>query len=217
MSEFNIEVEGGSSVRLPTAGKYCDRDIVVTATGGASADGVRCIQFTVTLENDSAYLPLDGLTEIPEMLSISTEWTTGNTSNQVFANKISSGTVNILPIKKVVYNSGYCLSFDLSCIYNILRSSTVEWQVKAPFDDYTGRNIAGNVPWTNQDVFAWTVARAGYALDTTGTLCIKNPSYNFGAGIPYFVTAMYNVIPSTVEGYVEIDRTANTTNVTATV
>ena len=31
---FNIEVEGGKSVRLPTAGKYCDRDIVVTATGG---------------------------------------------------------------------------------------------------------------------------------------------------------------------------------------
>lgn len=31
---FEIEVQGGSSVRLPTAGKYCDRDIVVTATGG---------------------------------------------------------------------------------------------------------------------------------------------------------------------------------------
>ena len=32
----NITVEGGTSVRLPTAGKYCDRDIVVTATGGGS-------------------------------------------------------------------------------------------------------------------------------------------------------------------------------------
>ena len=31
----NITVEGGTSVRLPTAGKYCDRDIVVTATGNA--------------------------------------------------------------------------------------------------------------------------------------------------------------------------------------
>ena len=28
-----ITVEGGTSVLLPTAGKYCDRDIVVTATG----------------------------------------------------------------------------------------------------------------------------------------------------------------------------------------
>jgi len=30
----NITVESGSSVRLPTAGKYCDRDIVITAKGG---------------------------------------------------------------------------------------------------------------------------------------------------------------------------------------
>ena len=30
MSEHNITVEGGSSVRLKTVGKYCDRDIVVT-------------------------------------------------------------------------------------------------------------------------------------------------------------------------------------------
>ena len=34
MSEINITVEGGTSVRLPTAGKYCDRDIVITAEGG---------------------------------------------------------------------------------------------------------------------------------------------------------------------------------------
>lgn len=30
----NIMIEGGTSVRLPTAGKYCDRDIIITATGG---------------------------------------------------------------------------------------------------------------------------------------------------------------------------------------
>lgn len=33
---FNIEVESGSSVLLPTAGTYCDRDIVITATGGGA-------------------------------------------------------------------------------------------------------------------------------------------------------------------------------------
>lgn len=31
---FDITVDGGSSIRLPTAGKYCDRDIVITAEGG---------------------------------------------------------------------------------------------------------------------------------------------------------------------------------------
>lgn len=35
----NITVEGGKSVRLPTAGKYCDRDIVVTATGSGGGGG----------------------------------------------------------------------------------------------------------------------------------------------------------------------------------
>lgn len=33
-----IMVEGGKSVRLPTKGKYCDRDIVVTATGVDTSD-----------------------------------------------------------------------------------------------------------------------------------------------------------------------------------
>lgn len=31
----NITVDGGTSVRLPTAGKYCDQDIIITAVGGA--------------------------------------------------------------------------------------------------------------------------------------------------------------------------------------
>lgn len=35
---FNIEVEGGKTVRLTTAGKYCDRDIVVTAKGAEIAE-----------------------------------------------------------------------------------------------------------------------------------------------------------------------------------
>lgn len=34
MSEFNVTVESGKSIKPPTAGKYCDRDIVVTAEGG---------------------------------------------------------------------------------------------------------------------------------------------------------------------------------------
>ena len=33
----DITIEGGTSLRLKTAGKYCDRDIVITATGGGGA------------------------------------------------------------------------------------------------------------------------------------------------------------------------------------
>ena len=45
---FNITVEGGTSVRLPTAGKYCDRDIVVTATGGGGSESPVIKPLTIT-------------------------------------------------------------------------------------------------------------------------------------------------------------------------
>lgn len=38
MSEFNITVAGGASVRLPTAGKYCDRDMLITAEKGGDTE-----------------------------------------------------------------------------------------------------------------------------------------------------------------------------------
>lgn len=47
MSEYNFTVESGSAVRLKTAGKYCDRDIVVTATGGAAEQENKLIERTI--------------------------------------------------------------------------------------------------------------------------------------------------------------------------
>lgn len=58
----NITVEGGTSVRLPTAGKYCDRDIVVTATGGGSVSEPSTIS-GINLHNAETDIPntyLDG-------------------------------------------------------------------------------------------------------------------------------------------------------------
>ena len=58
----NITVEGGTSVRLPTSGKYCDRDIVVTATGGGSVTEPSTIS-GINLHNKETDIPntyLDG-------------------------------------------------------------------------------------------------------------------------------------------------------------
>ena len=52
----NITVEGGTSVRLPTAGKYCDRDIVVTATGGGSVTEPSTIS-GINLHNKETDIP----------------------------------------------------------------------------------------------------------------------------------------------------------------
>ena len=43
---FDITVEGGTSVRLPTAGKYCDRDIVITAKRAAAAPVIQPLEVT---------------------------------------------------------------------------------------------------------------------------------------------------------------------------
>ena len=62
----NITVEGGTSVRLPTAGKYCDRDIVVTATGGGSVSEPATIS-GINLHNAETDIPntyLNGATVI---------------------------------------------------------------------------------------------------------------------------------------------------------
>lgn len=52
----NITVEGGTSVRLPTSGKYCDRDIVVTATGGGSVSEPATI-IGINLHNTETDIP----------------------------------------------------------------------------------------------------------------------------------------------------------------
>lgn len=35
---YNVTVKGGKSVRLPTEGKYCEQDIIITAEGGGTED-----------------------------------------------------------------------------------------------------------------------------------------------------------------------------------
>lgn len=62
MSEFNIEVAGGSSVRLPTAGKYCPKDIVVTASGGGGgATPANPIIKPLTVTTNGTYTAPDGV------------------------------------------------------------------------------------------------------------------------------------------------------------
>ena len=53
---YNITVDGGTSVRLQTAGKYCDRDIVVTATGGGSVTEPSTIS-GINLHNKETDIP----------------------------------------------------------------------------------------------------------------------------------------------------------------
>ena len=55
---FNIEVQGGSTVLLPTAGKYCDRDIVVAATGGSNDLWFPLIERSIEYINNESIVTL---------------------------------------------------------------------------------------------------------------------------------------------------------------
>ncbi len=61
MSNFNITVEGGSSVRLPTAGKYCDRDILITATGGGGTTPANPIIEPLSVTENGTYTAPNGV------------------------------------------------------------------------------------------------------------------------------------------------------------
>lgn len=46
MSELNITIDGGTSKKLLTAGKFCDKNIVVTATGGGGSGTIEALDIT---------------------------------------------------------------------------------------------------------------------------------------------------------------------------
>lgn len=221
-------------------------------TGGGAADltaavqalcdgfsGIRKMQFTVTLLEDSLYLPLDGLTEIPEILQITPydeamlTATSGLGSTATpLTGKIAYLTVPILPIKLVGYSSSTIVRFPANTTRYLSSAGGYDTgygtDVVGTYE--LNRNAGGAVGITQpanitdtqcQTAFRATVKAQNYALDTDGTLCIGKSASGaeryYGAGVEYLVTALYDVIPSTANGYVTLDRTVNATNVTATV
>ena len=71
MADIEITVDGGSSARLLTAGKYCDRNILVTETGGgggtsASPSDVNFYDYDGTLLYSYTIAEANLLTELPQ-------------------------------------------------------------------------------------------------------------------------------------------------------
>ena len=73
MADIEITVDGGSSTRLLTAGKYCDRNILVTATSGgggggtsASPSDVNFYDYDGTLLYSYTISEANLLTELPQ-------------------------------------------------------------------------------------------------------------------------------------------------------
>jgi hypothetical protein len=67
---WNIEVEGGKSVRLPTAGKYCDQDIVVTAKGDDLAKQIVERKVTQIVDNGITKVGVYGVAYCSELTEV---------------------------------------------------------------------------------------------------------------------------------------------------
>lgn len=85
MSELNINIDGGTSTKLLTAGKYCDKDIIITASGGGG--GELPDDFFLVTGNCSYRFAFDNMTYLLETEPFKNKWHTNNieSSNYMFA------------------------------------------------------------------------------------------------------------------------------------
>lgn len=115
MAEHSITVQGGSSVRLKTAGKYCDRDIVVTAEGGGAAKctialNVYDANFSIWWA-DRAYTNLSS-NDHPSYIEVE-----GDQMVAVFVSGMSGG---VSPSGCVGWGSSTTIPMDGSYMYGLL-------------------------------------------------------------------------------------------------
>ena len=204
--------------------------------GGGGTSDIRRVQFTVELEADSTYLPLTQLTEIPDVLIVSSYDPTVREATSGYGgigdgnpskDHITSMVVAMPPIPYFHNNSGTRVNFVAGSAY--LRGNNTYFTSNT-VPDY-GRYSNGDLGWvqpanvgitTLQKAFAYAVRSQRYALDGNGKLVIRNNptqlNYPFGAGMTYIVTALYDALaPNTLGAIVGLDRTVNNANVIATV
>lgn len=111
MSEFNVTVDGGNSIRLKTAGKYCDRDIVVTAEGGDELDKLLSNQLT-TLDSNATSVKRYTFTSSAKLVSVNLPEAT-SIANYAFFNCTLLTDVDLHKVESIdanVFNACYKLT-----------------------------------------------------------------------------------------------------------
>lgn len=207
--------------------------------GGGGGSGIRRVQFTVTLEEESTYLPLSQLTEIPDALIVSSYdstlreassgYCTPDSTNPSYGHIVSLSAI-MPPIPYLCNSSGPRIEYSAGSAYVFNDKTAIRYST-AVIQSYN-RCIGGSIDgWRHanqltlaqyQNAFPENVATQGYALDSDGKLVIRtNPiqtKYNFGANMQYIVTALYDILPSDTLGIISgLNRTVNSTNVKETV
>ncbi|MBR2388213.1 MAG: hypothetical protein IKB02_05980 [Clostridia bacterium] len=191
MSEFNITVEGGSSVRLPTAGKYVDRDIIVTATGSGGA---------TKPDNTSEYQRVEYITSDAKSYFL-TDFIADNTcgvelvasfptllDRVPMGSRLDSGTTRFYCVYPLSANSiyyGFNGGYTISCPLSIntkyrLQTNFLNSRLVNVFDENGIRKGGGNISATlTQQVSP--VAIFGYFATYTNSISSMRQYTFFGA------------------------------------
>ena len=139
MSTHNITIEGGTSKRLLTAGKYCDRDIVVTATGGGeTSDPTSFFQFVKNVE--LADLDVFNTTDLvvnSEVLNDLTNFASGATNTKV--KTITFNTPTFTNINRAFYNQKLIEELDFE------NGASVQTAISAFANCTALKNIKGDI------------------------------------------------------------------------
>lgn len=190
----NITVEGGKSVRLPTAGKYCDRDIVVTATGsgGGGEDHLDDLLANTLTAIDSGVTSVlghacRGLTKLktvnlPNATSIGTYAFCGCTALTDFSapNVTSLGTYSLYNCKISYVNFPKVTGIAQNAFYDCDL-------VKADF------GVANKI---NQAAFAYCGTLEALILRRTSSICTLSVATNAFTGTPIAEGTGYVYVPA---------------------
>lgn len=193
-----ITVEGGKSVRLPTAGKYCDRDIVVTATGSGGgedhlddflANTLTAINSDVTSIVGHACRGLSKLktVNLPNATSIGTYAFYGCTAlTSVNAPKVSSlGTYSFYNCKISYVNFPKVTGIAQNAFYDCDL-------VIADF------GVANKI---NQAAFAYCRSLEALILRRTSSICTLSVATNAFTSTPIAEGTGYVYVPALIEEY----------------
>ena len=112
---YNIELESGKTATLHTAGKYCDRDIIVAAIGGG---GMKYATATVTLEpgtraTGQTVMEVTGLDFEPVFVAVFTNASisTSNTSDVVLGSAFKGlGIDKAIPMRRYTADTSWLYS-----------------------------------------------------------------------------------------------------------
>lgn len=180
MSEHNITVTGGTSTRLKTAGKYCDRDIIVTATGGEGNDPyflfpyVKTIRLTDLDIFNTSDLVIDSytLTTINQFsLGATNTKVTSITFNTPALTGITQAFSGQSKLQTISFKNGVTVSTAGSCFNGCESLETINGTLKFTGTSATANNYAFSKCYALKDVtFAGVSLKASISFSDSPNL-----------------------------------------------